>query len=294
MRTRLLTLFGLTLLAAPAGRADDKVDAQKAAATANLTKAGLKKLATAESANLLVVTSLPEAKAKGLADAAQKVFAFSRAALKMDEKEELWPGKLTVVVLGDTREYASYIRLVTQQRPTAGDWFSINTRGDTPTTSVLLEDAGKLKDADAQATVSGVVAATLLNKKAGTNSTTGPLPEWVQLGFGKAMVARAVGGAALTDYRSKTKAAVVGKKGVPVRITDVWGGVKTKDSDLTSASLVEYLLYGVDAEKFFGFVQAFKPSETTTTPTIETALAAAEWKWTDLEVGWKTWVAKQK
>lgn len=296
MRTRLLLLLGLTLAAPVARGADDDkaVEAQKAAATANLTKAGLKKLATVQTADLLVVSSLPEAKAKGMADAAQRVFAFSRSALKLDAKDALWPGKLTVVVLGDPREYSSYIRIVTQARPDGKDWFSINTRGDTPTASVVLENGDKVKDADAQATVAGVVAAALLNKKAGTNSTTGPLPEWVQLGFGKLMVAKATGGAALTDYRAKTKALVGLKAKTVVRAADVWGGVKFKDSDLAAASLVEYMLYGTDGDKFFQFVSAFKPSETAVTPTVDTALMAAEWKPDALEVGWKVWASKQK
>lgn len=296
MLTRLLLLIGLTLAAGPARGADDDkaVEAQKAAATANLTKAGLKKVATVETANLIVVSSLTEAKAKGMADAAQKVFTFARTALKLEEKDAIAPGKLTVVVLGDPREYSSYIRIVTQARPDGKDWFSINTRGDTPTASIVLENGDKLKDAEAQATVSGIVAAALLNKKAGTNSTTGPLPEWVQLGFGKLMVAKAAGGAAMTDYRTKSKALVTGKAKTVVRAADVWGGVKFKDSDLAAASLVEYMMYGTEGDKFFQFVAAFKPDETTAAPTVASALAAAEWKPDALEVGWKIWASKQK
>ncbi|QEL19671.1 hypothetical protein [Limnoglobus roseus] len=298
MRTRPSLLLGLTfvltVLPVWAADGDKKVESQKAAATANLSKAGLKKVATVETANLLVISSLPEAKTKPLAEAAQKVFTFSRAALKLDEKEELWPGKLTVVVLADSREYTSYIRVATQQRPDGKDWFSINTRGETPTASVFVDLDGKPKDADVQATVSAIVAATLLNKKAGTNTTTGPLPEWAQIGFGKVMVARSVGGAALSDYRSKSKALLTGKKAAPVRIADVWGGVKTKDSDLAAASLVEYMLYGTEGDKFFAFVAGFKPTETVAMPTIDSALEAAGWKWDNLEVGWKVWASKQK
>ena len=281
------------LLGTAAAQDDAAAAKQKAAVTANLSKAGLKKLATAETKHVQVISSLSEARAKALAEAAQKTFAFAHKALKLDEM--LWPGKLTVVVLGDAREFSSYVRVVTQQRPDSKDWFTINVRGDVPTAAAMLEAGEKAKDAELGATVSTVVAAALLNKKAGTSPTTGVLPEWVQLGFGKLMVAKAAGGAALADYRAKSKAAVVGTKSKPspVRLADVWGA-KNKDSDLVAASVVEYMMYGVEGDKFFAFAAGFKPGETTATPTVESAFEGVEWKMDAFELGWKVWISKQK
>ena len=289
----LALLVGSAALAA--GQDDKTVQSQKAAVTANLSKAGLKKLAAAETKNLLVLSSLPETKAKTVAEAAQKVFAFAGKALKLDEKDVLWPGKLTFVALADGREFTSYIRVVTQQRPDSKDWFAVNVRGDVPTATVLLDAGEKTKDTELTATASAVVAAALLNKKAGISPTTGSLPEWLQLGFGRLMVIRSAGGAALTDFHAKSRAAVVGTKSKmsPVRLADVWG-VKTKDSDIVSASVVEYMMYGVEGDKFFAFAAGFKPSETVLAPTVESAFEGVEWKMDAFELGWKIWVSKQK
>jgi hypothetical protein len=282
----------------PALAADDgkKLDAQKAAAAANLNKAGLKKLATAETADLLVLSSLPEAKAKAFADAAQKAFAAAKTALKFDAKDALWPGKLTVVVLGDNREFSSYVRVVTQQRPESKDWFTVNVRGDAPTAAVLVPNNEKPKDPEAQALVTAVVAAALLNKKAGTGPTTGSLPEWLQLGFGRLMTAKSAGGSAWTDYRAKAKQLVVGTKSKPptIRMADLWGGTPSKDADVVAASLVEYLLYGVEGDKFFGFVTAFKPDDNRPMPSVEGAFDAVELKMDAVEPSWRYWTSKQK
>lgn len=275
------------------GQDDAAVGKQKAAVTANLSKAGLKKVAVAESKNLQVISSLTESRAKAIAQSAQKIFEFSQKALKLDDM--LWPGKLTLVVLGDPREFTSYVRVVTQSRPDPKDWFTVNVRGDVPTAAVLVEAGEKTKDAEIAAPVSTIVAAALLNKKAGTSPTTGTLPEWVQLGFGKLMVAKTAGGAALTDYRTKSKALAFGTKSKPspVRLASVWSE-KTKDSDLVAASVVEYMLYGVEGDKFFAFATAFKPGETMLAPTVESAFEAVEWKMDAFEVGWKIWHSKQK
>jgi hypothetical protein len=291
----ILALALVAGLVLPAAAQDDKAAAnQKTAVTANLTKAGLKKLVTTETKNLQMISSLSESRTKTLSESAQKIFAFAHKSLKLDEM--IWPGKLTLVVLGDPREFTSYVRVVTQTRPDPKDWFTINVRGDVPTAAVLVEAGEKTKDAELGATVATVVAAALLNKKAGTSPTTGSLPEWVQLGFGKLMVVKAVGGAALADYRTKSKAAVVGTKSKPApsRLADVTGGLKSKDSEILAASIVEYMIYGIEADKFFAFAAGFKPNEMVAEPTVDSAFLGVEWKMAEFEVGWKVWHSKQK
>ncbi len=294
MRFHLPTALALVagLITGAAAQDDAAVAKQKAAVTANLSKAGLKKVATAETKNVTVISSLSESRTKAIAESSQKTFAFAHKTLKLDEM--LWPGKLTVVVLGDSREFSSYVRVVTQQRPDK-DWFTINVRGDVPTAALVLEAGEKTKDAELGATVSTVVAAALLNKKAGTGPTTGVLPEWLQVGFGKLMVAKATGGPALVDYRTKSKAVVVGTKSKPspVRLASLWSD-KNKDSEIVAASVVEYMMYGVEGDKFFAFAAGFKPSENAAAPTVESAFEAVEWKMDAFELGWKVWISKQK
>ncbi|MBX3397891.1 MAG: hypothetical protein KF873_04050 [Gemmataceae bacterium] len=292
MKRSLALMFALGL-ALSAVAQDDKTAGQKSAVTANLTKTGIKKIATADTKNIQVLSTLSEARAKTIAEAAQKTFAFTHKALKLDDN--LWPGKLTVVVLGDTREFSGYVRVVTQSRPDPKDWFTINVRGDVPTAAVFVEAGEKSKDAELTGPVSTIVAAALLNKKAGTSPTTGSLPEWVQLGFGKLMHVKTVGGAALADYRTKSKAVVVGTKSKPspVRLASLWTD-KNKDTDLVAASVVEYMMYGIEGDKFFAFAAGFKPNEMVAEPSVDSAFAGVEWKMAEFEFGWKNWLSKQK
>lgn len=279
----------------PALAQDDTATAkQKSATMANLAKAGLKTIASAEAKDVQVLTSLSESRAKAFADAGQKTYLFAQKALKLDDK--LWPGKLTLIVLGDPREYSSYVRVVTQSRPDPNSWFTINIRGDVPTAVVVLNMDSKPKDAELNATVSTIIAAALLNKKAGTGPTTGTLPEWLQIGFGKLMVLKNTGGTTWSDYRTKSKAVVVGTKSKPspVRLTEFLNGVKFKDSDIVATSLVEYMMYGIEGDKFFAFASGFKPSENAEMPTIASVFEAVEWKMDAFEISWKIWLSKQK
>ncbi len=276
--------------------AQDKaaVAKQNESAMASLKRAGFKKLSSAESKSLLVISSLDESKAQSIAEAAQKTFDFTHKELKLDSM--LWPGKLTLLFFGDNRELSAYIRVVTQRRPDARDWFAINVRGDAPTAAVMVEATPKTKDAELHAAASTIVAAALLNKKAGTSPTTGSLPEWLQIGFGKLMLTRATGGSTLADYRSKSRTLVVGTRTrpSPVRMAEVWSGVRSKESELVAMSLVEYMMYGTEGDKFASFAGGFKNDENGNAPTIDSVFSTLEWKMDEFELGWKVWVSKQK
>ncbi|MBL8867367.1 MAG: hypothetical protein JNK93_17550, partial [Planctomycetia bacterium] len=76
MKRSLALMFALGLALSAAAQ-DDKVAGQKSAVTANLTKTGIKKIATADTKNIQVLSTLSEARAKTIAEAAQKTFAFT-------------------------------------------------------------------------------------------------------------------------------------------------------------------------------------------------------------------------
>jgi hypothetical protein len=70
--------------------------------------------------------------------------------------------------------------------------------------------------------------------------------------------------------------------------------LKTKDSPFAAASLVEFMAFGHEAEKFPKFVASFKPDDNGLTPSPEAILTDLGWRPEALEVAWKQWVAKQK
>jgi hypothetical protein len=292
----LLAACCLGLLTAPLAARDDRaaeVKKEKAVVEANLTMAGLGKLSQAETDDLLVYATVPEAKVKALGDGAQKSFRLACATLKFGPDEKLWPGKLSLVVLTDPQQFTTYVRLVEQRRPDKGVYYSMDLRSDVPAVIDSVDAGEKATDAEIRADAATIVAAALLAKKAGTGT---PLPEWLLLGFGRTIAVRSEGGPKLSAYRTKVKAAVLGSKAqpIPARVSDVWNGQKGKDSDLVSASLAEYLAFGPEAEKFPKLLSALKPSDTQPMPTVATALTNLEWTSDALEIGWKQWVAKQK
>lgn len=284
-------LLALAVMSAAATAEDQTIAAQKERARANMKKSGVEKSASVETADLLVFAAVPDAKAKPLADAVQKAFAYTKSVLKFEDSEALWPGKLTVYVFPGRASYAAFVRAVEQRQPEKGVWYAINPRADPPYVTVGGELGERTTDAEVQADAAAVVAAALLTRKAGA-----ALPEWLLLGFGRAMYSRTEGGAKLAAYKARSKAAVLGTKArpVPVRAADVWEGTQSKNRDLIAASLAEYLAVGPEAAKFPKFLAGFKPTEQVESPTVATALEAAEWKPDALETGWKRWVATGK
>jgi hypothetical protein len=289
-------LAAACLFALPAA-ADDKPAADpKAAAVATLKRVNPEAApATAETDDLVLAwPASPGTRGPALATAAQKAFGVAKAALKFEGNETLWPGKLTVFVLPSAVQYAAFVRVVEGRRADKGAWHALNTRAEAPYVVVSPGRGEKPTDAEQQQDVGTLVGAALVTRKGGATPQN-PLPEWLALGFGRAMTAQAEGGSRLTNYRAKAKAAVVGGKGRPgVRLADVWSGTAVKDADLAAASLAEFLATGPAADRFGKFLNGFKPAENGDPGTVAQALEAADWKPETLEAAWKRWVATGK
>ena len=298
---RMLALAAILAIVGVASARDDEdkkaAIEQKKVAMGFLKKASIDKIATAETENIQLFTTYPEAKAKTLADSAQKVAMFARKTLKFEEATKLWKGKLTVYVFADPRTLGAFYRTVEQKKIERDTWFAVNSRID-PTYAMIGIDRGdKATDAEITNDVSTIVAATVLNKKAGTGPTTGSLPDWLQIGFGRAMVLRGdTKPTALSIYKAKVKTLVAGSKTKPssVRANELWEGEKSKDYDLVAASFVEYLVYGPESEKFASILSNFKPTATGAQPTFAAILTELEWKPESLDSGWKKWVTTGK
>ena len=298
---RMLALAALLAVVGAASAQDDEDKEasvkQKKDAIGFLKKAAIDKIATAETENIQLFTTYPEAKAKTFAESAQKVAMFARKTLKFEDATKLWKGKLTVYVFSDPRTLGAFYRAVEQKKLERDSWFAVNSRNDPTYAMIGIDRSEKATDTEISNDVSTIVAATVLNKKAGTGPTTGSLPDWLQIGFGRAMVLR--GDSKLTAgsaYKAKVKTLVAGSKTKPsaVRANELWEGDKSKDYDLIAASFVEYLVYGPEAEKFASILSNFKPTATGEQPTFAAILTELEWKPESLDSGWKKWVATGK
>lgn len=278
-----------------AGQDDGRaVEKQKAAAVEAFKKAGVARPSTAETSDLLVYSSLPEAKTKVVAEAAQRTFAFAKKSLAFDGNETYWPGKLTVYVTPDWKGHTDLLRSLAQRKPDKGEVAVANVRTANPYVAVGADLGEKPTDAEIQAAVGTWVSAVLLNKKAGMSSTTDKLPEWLQVGFGRAAHLRAENSATkVAAYRAKAKTVAAGAKTrLPAKFSDAWAEGKDKDYDTLVTSVVDFLAFGPEAYKFPVILGGFKPTETNMNPTVDSAFASVEWKMPDVENAWRVWVVR--
>lgn len=291
---RLPTLVAVLLAFPIAAVAQDaEVKKQKETAAENLKQAGVTKPELAETKNLLVYSTLTAEKTKPIADAAQKAFDAAKKALKYDDKDRMWAGKLTVYMLADRKEFMSFVRLVESRKPEADDVWSVNVRGTEPYVAAGVLATAKTPEVSLREETAGAVAAALLDQKAGASSTTFTLPSWLHVGFGKAVAYR-LDPKAMEAYRGRTKALFGKGKVGTFQAADLWAESTPKDFETLSVSLAEYMVYGPDSGKFAKFLGGYKPNETVMMPNSGNALEAANWKPETLDVAWKTWAVKQK
>ncbi|HEY2783751.1 MAG TPA: hypothetical protein VGJ05_02150 [Fimbriiglobus sp.] len=296
MFARVVVFLSIALTAANGYAQDDAkaIEKQKAGARNALIQSGVEKPSTVETADLLVYSSLPEIKTKAIAAAAQKTFAFARAALNFDDKETYWPGKLTLYVIPDWRGYSELLRTLARRKPDKGEVAVTNVRIDTPFVAVGVDLGERPTDAEVQSAAGTWVAAVLLNKKAGLSSTTDKLPEWLQVGFGRAAYLRAGNNSSkMAAYRAKAKTLAVGARTrLPAKLSDAWAAARDKDYDTLVTSVADFLAFGPEGSKFPTILMGFKPTETQPMPTVDTAFAAVEWKVADVENAWRVWVVR--
>jgi hypothetical protein len=301
-----LSLVALAVVVAAPGvtPAQDKSPAvakQRETAAEVMKQINVTKPAVVETANLLVYSTLPEEKAKAAADAGQKAFDAARKALKADAKDKLWVGKLTAFVLPERREFTPLVRMLESRKPDDDETRLIKVRGDEPFVAVGLAAKGKATDAAIREELAAAVAAAVLDQKAGVgdppadNLDPVALPNWLRDGFGRAVAVR-LDPRALDAHRTRLKGLFAKPRLSAFQAANVWGGEAAgwKDGDTYTTSLVEYMVYGPDADKFAKFLAGYKPTTDRRNPDTASALEDARWVPERLDSDWKTWVLKGK
>lgn len=283
-----LVLFAALAAAVPVS-ADDASEKLKKTASANLAKADITKTATAETDDLIVCATLSEAKTKTLADALQKSHALARKVIQVDEKENLWRGKLTVYYLPEAKAYKTFVRAVALSRP--DEQFHFSLQGDAPYLVESADVGDKPTEAEQFGAAAAHVAVAVLEKKMGAT-----FPEWVKGGFGRAVSLRTEGtnSKRYGAYKAAARRAVLGGMGRgPSPVSDAWEG-GGKNGELVATSLMEYVLFAPTAGAGLKFLNGFRPTEAVATPGVPNALEAAMWKQETLDAMWKKWVQAGK
>jgi hypothetical protein len=289
MRLRPVTFLTIILLlSAGAAHADEKADklaAQKKAAEENWAQLEAGEATHLETAHLLIYASKPmEKKLKDLGAMLEKHQEMARKALGFDDKNEPWPGKLTVYLFAERDPFAAFVRRVEKRRVEADDIGSHFADGDQP--HAVAGPARNKKDLPLDDEIAEQTAAALLQKKAGKDVI---LPAWLLSGFGRATTYRIIpSNAAIRKERT-----LAAKLSAKYTAKDVWAGMLDgEEAAILNASVADFLAYGPDSAKFAKFVTGFKPTNGQEKTGAAQALEAAGLIAEKVDARWRVWVIK--
>jgi len=286
-----LSLFALIPIASVHAQQNDKekpapptAAKQIEFATEAMKKADVKVTRIVETQRLIVATSMPETKAKPLAENLEKVYLVASKALKFEAADE--KAKLVVFVFTDLDQYRQFKRSVVKERPDDGETASHDVKRDDPFVAVSARRGEKSPNFEALA--ASELCRALLAKKGGNAR----LPEWMKSGFARAVQMRtdprSIGGDRQAVARLAPKLAK-GAKGTPVA-DKAWTG-EGKERDLVAASLMDFLTFGPGSEKLGSLLSALVPTAAIDEPTFAAALMG-DWTLEDLDRAWRDWIAK--
>jgi hypothetical protein len=268
-----------------ADEAADKIAAQKKAAEENWAQAEAGEFAHLETPHLLIYGSKSlEKKLKDMGATLEKHQEMARKALVYDEKNEPWPGKLTIYLFADREPFAAFVRRVEKQRVEADDTGSHFVDSDAP--HAVAGPPRHKKDLPMDDEIAEQSAAALLQKKAGKDVI---LPGWLLSGFGRATTYRIIP----TNAAIRKERTAAAKLSASKSAKDVWS--ETLDGDeapILAASVADYLAYGPGSSKFSKFVGGFKPDNGQDKKTAAQALEAAGLTPEKLDAKWRVWVLK--
>jgi hypothetical protein len=268
-----------------ADEATDKIAAQKKAAEENWAQVEAGEMAHLETSHLLIYASKSmERKLRDMSATLEKHQEMARKALGYDEKNEPWPGKLTIYLFADREPFAAFVRRVEKRRVEAEDTGSHFVDSDSP--HAVAGPPRHKKDLPMDNEIAEQSAAALLQKKAGKDVI---LPGWLLSGFGRATTYRIIP----TNAAIRKERTVAAKLSATKTAKDVWG--ETLDGDeapILAASVADYLAYGPESSKFSKFVAGFKPDNGQEKKTAAQAFEAAGLTPEKLDAKWRIWVIK--
>jgi hypothetical protein len=235
-----------------------------------------------ETEHLLLYGAVPNKTLKDVGTLLERQAGLARKLLGM-EKEEPWPGKLTVYFFTERARFTSFIRNVEKRRPESEDLGSYNIRTDFPHVAAGPPKEENDPSNEVQAAVQ--MASALLAKKGGTN-----LPDWLVAGFGRATYYRAAAPGALAA--EKRRAAKLAPSATAMQ---VWNStLDASAAAVLRGSLVDFLAFGPGKTRFLAFLAAFQPEEGKPTKTAEEALKGARMDPKIVAKKWKTWARSGK
>ncbi len=241
--------------------------------------------------DFVLVTTLPEVRAKALADVLQTISATATSKLKLEKPEKEEP-KPVVFVLPDLDVYGSFVRKFQERRPEKDELGSTHIDKDKPHV-VVAPPVGE-KNPNWEVMAGAELAKFWLEKKASKIT----LPEWMKDGYGTAVLMRSkVKG--MDMERTKQKKLLLPAPPAKaaksdVRIDWAWKEPGKPTGDAAGAAFMEYLVFGPKEEMFEKLIGGLRPSEETPRPTFTGVIQSFEWKVEDLDRDVRVWLATGK
>lgn len=241
--------------------------------------------------DFVLVTTLPEARAKALADVLQTVSTTATSKLKLEKPEKEDP-KPVVFVLPDLDVYGSFVRKFQERRPEKDELGSTHIDKDKPHV-VVAPPIGE-KNPNWEVMAGSELAKFWLEKKGSKIN----LPQWMKDGYGTAVLMRAkVKG--MEVERTKQKKLLLpappAKAAKPdVRIDWAWKEPGKPQGDAAGAAFMEYLVFGPKDEMLEKLLGGLRPSEEVRNPTFTGVIQSFEWKVEDLDRDVRVWLATGK
>ncbi len=279
-----IVVFGLSTVATAQAKKPAANLPEMAAAA--MKKADVQNARVIETDYLVVASTLPEGKAKVLADSLQKVFALAAKTLKIPETE-LEANRMVIYTFADLDNFRQFQRAVLRVRPEDGEYSAYDIKRDNPFIAVAARRGDRNPQFDWIA--GNAICGAVLAKKGGNAR----LSEWMKDGFAHAVQMRLNPGKAGRDRSAVARMAPrlsKTSKAKPV-VDKAWSGTG-KDKDLVAASLMDYLTFGPGAEKFENILNGLIPTAGGGDPSFDMALKAADWMVEDLDRAWREWVSK--
>ncbi|MSR53538.1 MAG: hypothetical protein EXS09_09660 [Gemmataceae bacterium] len=290
MRSHFLS-WPLLILAVPclSARGQDKnitIAKLKETAADAMKKSEVKDANLAETDNLIFASTLPEAKAKSVADSLQKTYLVAAKALKFEDAE-VKGFRAVVYAFGDVDQFRQFQRAVLKTRPDPDSFAIADVKRDVPFLAITARRGEKAPNFEVMA--GNEICKALLSKKGGNAKIT----EWMKDGFARAVKMRSNPASVGTDRSAVSRIAprlAKTAKGSSV-VDKAWSGTG-KDKDLVAASLMDFLTFGAGAEKLSNILNGLIPGDGGTDPTFGDALKASDWMLEDLDRAWRDWLAK--
>jgi hypothetical protein len=221
---------------------------------------------------------------KEAATALERTYTLAAKALELG-KEITWPGKLTVYLIADRRDFRAAVRGIERRLPEAEERGTFVIRSDTP--HVIAGPPAEGLDLSVEGQAAAQIGAALLRAKQGATP-----PEWLSEGFGRAIAYHS--GAQRDQAAERRRAAALALQGRKAA-REAWGNnLKADEAPVLRASLIEYLAFSGRVKIFVPFLRALRPQEERPNPTPEMALAVVNVSQERLNDAWQKWLRAAK